>query len=122
VTGYWLALNKASASECAFTAARLVLGQLALVEPCGTQAARLARVSEAYVDAALDVLLSNPSLGLEAAVLKSELSLREAAVFAKHPRRNLTEQFLTASAAELADLGKRAGPAVVWDQMVIPNL
>jgi hypothetical protein len=122
VTGYALALGKASAPECAFTAARLVLGWAHLVKPRLTQAARLARVSDSYVGAALEVLRSDPDLGLEGAVLRGELSLFEAAVLAKHPQRSLTKLFLTASAIELADLGKRAGPAVVWDRVIIPNL
>jgi hypothetical protein len=59
VTGYALALGKASASERAFTAANLALGRLALIEPRVTQAARLARVCEPYVEAAIEVLLSS---------------------------------------------------------------
>ena len=46
ITGYALALTRTSAVERAFSAAKLVLGHLALTDPRVTQAARLARVSE----------------------------------------------------------------------------
>ena len=121
VTGYALALSKAPAWERAFVPARLVLGQLGLIEPRVSQASRLACVSEPYVDAAIAVLRSG-NLDHESAVDRGELTLLEAAVLAKHPPRNLTEQFLTATSRELADLGRYAGPTMVWDELIVPNL
>ena len=121
VTGYALALGKTSATERAFTAANLVLGRLALIEPRVTQAARLARVCEPYVEAAIEVLLSSEP-ELETLVRDGKISLFEAAVFAKHPRPSLTEKFMAASAAERADLAKTAGPAVLWDELIVPHL
>jgi hypothetical protein len=121
VSGYKLALSQAPAPARAFIAARLVLGQLYLVKPRVTQACRLARVSQPYTDAAIDVLLfGDPEL--EARVHADELSLFEAAVLAKHPQPTLVDNFMAASAAELADLGKHAGTARVWDKVIIPNL
>jgi hypothetical protein len=121
VTGYALALGKASASERAFTAANLALGRLALIEPRVAQAARLARVCEPYVEAAIEVLRSNDP-ELETLVRDGKISLFEAAVLAKHPRPSLTEKFMAASAAERADLAKTAGPAVLWDELIAPNV
>jgi hypothetical protein len=118
VTGYQLALSKAPATERAFTAAKLVLGQLAMVEPRTTQAAQLARVSLAYVKAALEVLRNGPEF--EPAVCTGELSLFEAAVLALHPEPTLTEKFKTANAAERAVFAKTTGPATLWDECVAP--
>ena len=120
VTGYLLALNKMSAAERAFVAARLVLGQLSLVEPRATQAAKLARAPIAYVKAALEVLRSGPKF--EPAVCTGELSLFEAAVLALHPEPTLTEKFKTANAAERAVFAKAAGPAMLWDELIAPNI
>jgi hypothetical protein len=121
VTGYALALGKASAPERAFTAGRLVLGWLALIAPRVTQAARLARVSDPYVDAALAILRSGDP-GLEAAVLRRELSPFEAAVLAKHPQPTLARKFMSATPAERADLARTAGPAVIWDELIAPHI
>src|SRR5271166_3636675 len=55
VSGYSMALTKASAAARAFTAGKLVLGWVYLVEPRVTQAARLNRVSVPSVYAALDI-------------------------------------------------------------------
>jgi hypothetical protein len=121
VTGYALALGKASASERAFTAAKLVLGWVVLIEPRVTQAARLARVCEPYVEAAIEVLRSGDPK-LEAAVGRNDVSLFEAAVLARHPQPTLTQKFLAASATERADLAKTAGPAAIWDELIAPNI
>jgi hypothetical protein len=111
----------ASASERAFTAAKLVLGQLILIEPRVSQVSRLARVSVPYTEAAIEVLrFADP--GLEAAVGKGEVSLFEAAVLARHPQPSLTQKFMAASAAERADLAKTVSPAVLWDELIVPSL
>jgi hypothetical protein len=121
VTGYGLALSKAPAAERAFTAAKLVLGQLYLIDPRVTQAARLARVSEPYVEAALEVLRSRDP-DLEPLVRESNISLFAAAVLARYPEPTLTEKFMAASAAERADLAKTAGPAAIWDELIVPHI
>jgi hypothetical protein len=118
VTGYLLALNKMSATERAFTAARLVLGQLSLVEPRATQAAKLARTPIAYVRAALEVLGNGPEF--EPAVCAGKMSLFEAAVLAKHPEPTLVDKFRTATAAERAVFAKATGPATLWDELISP--
>jgi hypothetical protein len=118
VTGYALALGKTSAAERAFTAAKLVNGQVFLVEPRVTQAARLARTSVQYVKAALDVLRNGPEF--EPAVCMGELSLFEAAVLALHPEPTLVENFRTATPTERAVFAKAAGPATLWDECISP--
>jgi hypothetical protein len=121
VTGYALALSRGSASERAFTAAKLVLGRLALIEPRVTQAARLARVSEPYVEAALLILRTGDS-NLEDRVLRGLYPLSTAAVLALYPEPTLTEKFQDSSAAERADLTKNVGVTAIWDELIAPNI
>lgn len=121
ITGYTLALNHAPAHARAFAAARLVLGQVQLVEPRLSQSARLARVSGLYTAAAVQVLQSGDTK-LVRAVLDGRRALLEAAALAKHPRQNLVEAFLAADASERADLGRIAGVDVVFDTMISPVL
>jgi hypothetical protein len=121
VSGYSLAMGKAPAPERAFTAARLVLGDLHLVHPRITQAAKLAKVSRHYVEAALEVVRSADD-GLEAMVREGMLSLFEAAVLSKHPAPSLPEQFKTASPAQLAHFGRVVGPERLWEDVIIPAL
>jgi hypothetical protein len=121
VTGYAIALGKASAPERAFTGARLVLGWTILTEPRVTQAARLVRASVRYIEAAREILLAHDPK-LEAAVCNGDISLLEAAVLAKHPHPTLAQKFMTASAAERADLAKAAGVATLWDELIVPSL
>jgi hypothetical protein len=120
VTGYSLALGKTSAPERAFTAGKLVLGRVFLAEPRVTQAARLARLSIQYVEAALEVLCSGPEF--ETAVCKGELSLFEAAVLVRHPEPTLAEKFMAATAAERVGLAKAVGPAAIWDELIVPHI
>jgi hypothetical protein len=120
VTGYALALSRAPASERAFTAAKLVNGQVSLVQPRTAQAARLARVSIQYVKAALEILGAAPEF--EPAVCTGELSLFEAAVLATHPEPTLAEKFRVATATERAIFAKAAGPAVLWDELIVPHI
>jgi hypothetical protein len=120
VTGYALALGKASATERAFVAAKLVNGQVYLVKPRVTQAARLARTSVQYVKAALEVLRADPVL--EIAACEGEMTLFEAAVLAKHPEPTLVERFRTANPTERAAFAKAAGPEVLWDELIAPNV
>jgi hypothetical protein len=121
VTGYALALGKASATERAFIAANLVLGRLTLIEPRVTQAARLARVCEPYVDAALEILRSG-NRGLQIGALDGTFSLFEAAVLAKNPVPALADMFLVATPAERANLAKTVGPAAIWDELIAPHV
>jgi hypothetical protein len=108
ITGYALALSRASAAERAFIAAKLVLGYLALIDPRVTQAARLVRVSEPYVEAALEILRSGRP-GLETGARNGTFSLFEAAVLAKYPEPALTDMFLVATPAERANLARPWG-------------
>jgi hypothetical protein len=121
ITGYQLALSKTSTVEQAFTGARLVLGQLYLVQPRVTQTVRLTGICQPYVNLAIEILRSG-HLDLERAVKAGELSLTEAAVMVRHPQRSFVDQFLTMSAAERADFGKRIGPVTIWDDVVTPCL
>ena len=86
-----------------------------LVAPRVTQAARLARVSEPSVDAAL-VILRAGRYDLAAGVLDGTFSLLEAAVLAKHPESTLATKFLVSSSADRADLVRAVGPAAIWDR------
>jgi len=113
-----LALSKAAAPERALTAAKLVLGLVQLIEPRVTQAARLAHVSDPYVDAAVVVLRSG-DMELIAAVAAGRVPLLEAAVLVKH---SLFERYVNGSPATRAEFARSMGPARTWDEMIVPYL
>jgi hypothetical protein len=119
ITGNALAYGNATTSERAFVGARLVLGQMHLIDPCITQASAVVRVCRPSIEAAVAVLKNSPDL--EARVLSGKFSLIAAGVLAKHSCP-LVERFLSATSSELAELGKYAGIDTVWDLMIAPNI
>ena len=98
ITGYALALSRATPTERAIVAARLHLG-----------------VNRPLVHAAIAVLKSGDHPDLLRAVLTGRLTLLEAAVLAQHPQKNLIETFAAAPAAERLELGRVAGVDEIFD-------
>jgi uncharacterized damage-inducible protein DinB len=117
IAGQNLSRVHRSKDERAFIAADLHLNRVALVSPTVRQCAGLADVSRAYVNAALP-LADNPAA--REAVISGQVPLLGAAKALNS--ESLAEHFARASADEWLEVARVIGPAVIWDQMIAPNI
>ena len=121
LSGYNLALGHRTPTERSLIGGKLCLGLMQLIEPRLSQVTGLVHVSRPMIEAAITVLQSTNGEFLEA-VESERLSLLEAAILARHPRKTLVEMFVTSSRKDRADLAKIAGPAAIWDELVAPYI